>query len=165
MSAAGRTSRAFAINAGAFAAGAWCRDRGSSEVARAHRRRDLIERDCRLARRFAEALQQGGCEILNEVVLNQVLVSFGGAERRRVKIYWSELRETAQRHFRITASPGFLSWIFDTCAMQQARPWPFVTAPVISLVTCKNEYLIAQFRCGLTGLKSKRSNLSKCPKI
>ncbi len=42
---------------------------------------DLIERNCRLARRFAEALQQGGCEILNEVVLNQVLVSFGDATR------------------------------------------------------------------------------------
>jgi threonine aldolase len=38
---------------------------------------DLIERNCKLARRFAEALQQGGCQILNEVVLNQVLVSFG----------------------------------------------------------------------------------------
>jgi glutamate/tyrosine decarboxylase-like PLP-dependent enzyme len=42
---------------------------------------DLIETNCRLARRFAEALQAEGCEILNEVVLNQVLVSFGGAAR------------------------------------------------------------------------------------
>jgi glutamate/tyrosine decarboxylase-like PLP-dependent enzyme len=42
---------------------------------------DLIERNCRLSRRFAEALRQGGCEILNEVVLNQVLVSFGDAAR------------------------------------------------------------------------------------
>jgi glutamate/tyrosine decarboxylase-like PLP-dependent enzyme len=38
---------------------------------------DLIERTCRHARRFAEGLREGGCEILNEVVLNQVLVSFG----------------------------------------------------------------------------------------
>jgi len=45
--------------------------------------RDLIERNCRLARRFAEALEKGGCEILNEVVLNQVLVSFGDALRTR----------------------------------------------------------------------------------
>jgi len=44
---------------------------------------DLIERNCRLARRFAEALQQGGCEILNEVTLNQVLVSFGEDTRTR----------------------------------------------------------------------------------
>ena len=44
---------------------------------------DLIERNCRFARRFAEALQQGGCEILNEVVLNQVLVSFGDDARTR----------------------------------------------------------------------------------
>jgi glutamate/tyrosine decarboxylase-like PLP-dependent enzyme len=38
---------------------------------------DLIERNCAMARRFAGALQQEGCQILNEVVLNQVLVSFG----------------------------------------------------------------------------------------
>ena len=45
--------------------------------------RELIERNCRLARSFAEALEQGGCEILNEVALNQVLVSFGDAARTR----------------------------------------------------------------------------------
>lgn len=44
---------------------------------------DLIERNCYLARRFAEGLQRGGCEILNEVVLNQVLVSFGNDTRTR----------------------------------------------------------------------------------
>jgi glutamate/tyrosine decarboxylase-like PLP-dependent enzyme len=44
---------------------------------------EMIERNCRFARRFAEALRQGGCEILNEVVLNQVLVSFGDAARTR----------------------------------------------------------------------------------
>ncbi|MBK9171189.1 MAG: aspartate aminotransferase family protein [Bryobacterales bacterium] len=42
---------------------------------------DLIERNCRYARRFADALREGGCEILNDVVLNQVLVSFGDAAR------------------------------------------------------------------------------------
>jgi glutamate/tyrosine decarboxylase-like PLP-dependent enzyme len=42
---------------------------------------DLIERNCRLARRFAVELQQGGGEILNDVILNQVLVSFGDAAR------------------------------------------------------------------------------------
>jgi glutamate/tyrosine decarboxylase-like PLP-dependent enzyme len=38
---------------------------------------DLIDRCCRHATAFAEALRAGGCEILNDVVLNQVLVSFG----------------------------------------------------------------------------------------
>ena len=42
---------------------------------------ELIERNCDLARRFAEKLEQGGAEILNEVVLNQVLVSFGDTRR------------------------------------------------------------------------------------
>ncbi|MFB3825472.1 MAG: aspartate aminotransferase family protein [Bryobacteraceae bacterium] len=41
---------------------------------------EMIERTCRHARRFAEGLRSAGCEILNEVVLNQVLVSFGDAE-------------------------------------------------------------------------------------
>jgi len=38
---------------------------------------DLVERCCRHAVRFAKLLSDGGCEILNDVVLNQVLVSFG----------------------------------------------------------------------------------------
>jgi glutamate/tyrosine decarboxylase-like PLP-dependent enzyme len=44
---------------------------------------DLVERDCRYAARFAEGLRDAGFEILNEVVLNQVLVSFGGEEKTR----------------------------------------------------------------------------------
>jgi glutamate/tyrosine decarboxylase-like PLP-dependent enzyme len=42
---------------------------------------DLVERNCRHARRFAEGLEVAGYQVLNEVVLNQVLVSFGDAER------------------------------------------------------------------------------------
>jgi glutamate/tyrosine decarboxylase-like PLP-dependent enzyme len=38
---------------------------------------DLVERCCRHAQRFAAGLQAAGCEVLNDVVLNQVLVSFG----------------------------------------------------------------------------------------
>lgn len=46
---------------------------------------ELVERTCRHARRFAEVLGAAGYEILNEVVLNQVLVSFGdAAETERV---------------------------------------------------------------------------------
>ncbi len=42
---------------------------------------DLIERTCRHARRFAEGLTAAGYRVLNDVVLNQVLVSFGDAEK------------------------------------------------------------------------------------
>ncbi len=38
---------------------------------------ELVERCCRHAARFAEGFAKAGYEILNEVVLNQVLVSFG----------------------------------------------------------------------------------------
>ena len=41
---------------------------------------DLIERTCRYARRFAQGLTEAGYDVLNEVVLNQVLVSFGDAD-------------------------------------------------------------------------------------
>jgi len=44
---------------------------------------DLIERTCAHAHRFAEGLQQAGYEVLNEVVINQVLVSFGAAEKTK----------------------------------------------------------------------------------
>ena len=42
---------------------------------------DLIERTCRHADRFAQGLNAAGHHVLNDVVLNQVMVSFGCAER------------------------------------------------------------------------------------
>src|SRR4051812_35657595 len=42
---------------------------------------DLVERGCAMARRFAERLAAvDGVEVLNDVVLNQVLVRFGGGD-------------------------------------------------------------------------------------
>jgi glutamate/tyrosine decarboxylase-like PLP-dependent enzyme len=47
--------------------------------------REMIERNCHQAKMFAERLHDAGFSILNEVVLNQVLVSFGSpVETRRV---------------------------------------------------------------------------------
>jgi len=45
--------------------------------------RDLLERTSAHARRFASGLRADGHEILNDVALNQVLVSFGSPERTR----------------------------------------------------------------------------------
>ena len=44
---------------------------------------EMIERNCAQARRFADKLSAAGFEILNDVVLNQVLVSFGDAEKTK----------------------------------------------------------------------------------
>jgi glutamate/tyrosine decarboxylase-like PLP-dependent enzyme len=55
-----------------FAVWAAVRELGRDGVA------ELVGRCCRLARRFAGKLAEGGAEIANDVVLNQVLVSFGG---------------------------------------------------------------------------------------
>jgi glutamate/tyrosine decarboxylase-like PLP-dependent enzyme len=43
----------------------------------------MIERNCAQARRFAERLAVAGYDVLNEVVLNQVVVRFGDAERTK----------------------------------------------------------------------------------
>jgi glutamate/tyrosine decarboxylase-like PLP-dependent enzyme len=43
----------------------------------------LVSRNCAQARRIADALKRGGGEVLNEVVLNQVVVAFGGEERTK----------------------------------------------------------------------------------
>ncbi len=42
---------------------------------------DLVDRCCDLAKRFAERLGALGYSVLNDVVLNQVLVTFGSAEQ------------------------------------------------------------------------------------
>ena len=46
----------------------------------------LVDRTCRFARAFAHGLEARGFEILNDVVLNQVLVSFGSPEVTRTVI-------------------------------------------------------------------------------
>jgi glutamate/tyrosine decarboxylase-like PLP-dependent enzyme len=59
-----------------FAVWAALRELGSDGVTA------LVDRCCALARRFGEGLErQAGGEVVNEVVLNQVLVSFGDDER------------------------------------------------------------------------------------
>ena len=44
---------------------------------------ELVERSCAHAQRFAIGLRDAGFEVLNDVVINQVLVSFGSPERTR----------------------------------------------------------------------------------
>jgi glutamate/tyrosine decarboxylase-like PLP-dependent enzyme len=58
-----------------FAVWAALSELGSDGVA------DLVDRCCRLARRFADGLRAGGAEVVNDVVLNQVLVGFGDDRR------------------------------------------------------------------------------------
>jgi glutamate/tyrosine decarboxylase-like PLP-dependent enzyme len=43
----------------------------------------LVERTCAFAQKFAERLREAKFEILNDVVINQVLVSFGNPEQTR----------------------------------------------------------------------------------
>jgi glutamate/tyrosine decarboxylase-like PLP-dependent enzyme len=45
--------------------------------------REMIDRNCRQAKMFASGLRDAGFEVLNEVVLNQDLLSFGSADETR----------------------------------------------------------------------------------
>lgn len=47
---------------------------------------EIIERNCNQAHRFGDALHAAGFEVLNDVVLNQVLVSFGTPEQTQATI-------------------------------------------------------------------------------
>jgi glutamate/tyrosine decarboxylase-like PLP-dependent enzyme len=47
---------------------------------------DLVDRTCGHATRFADGLRRLGCDVLNEVVINQVLVSFGADTDTRAVI-------------------------------------------------------------------------------
>jgi glutamate/tyrosine decarboxylase-like PLP-dependent enzyme len=44
---------------------------------------ELVNRNCSQARKMADEMQQAGVEVLNEVVLNQVVVTFGDDERTK----------------------------------------------------------------------------------
>jgi glutamate/tyrosine decarboxylase-like PLP-dependent enzyme len=70
----------FSRRARGFAVYAAIRSLGREGIA------ELVDRCCAHARRFAAALEAGGAEILNDVVLNQVLVRFGDGERTRAVI-------------------------------------------------------------------------------
>src|SRR2546428_4934465 len=61
---------------------------------------DLVERTCRYAVRFAEGLRAAGHSILNEVVLNQMLVTIGDAETTQRVI--TAIQEDGTRWCRIT---------------------------------------------------------------
>lgn len=83
---------------------------------------EMIERNCGQARRFAERLAEGGCEILNEVVLNQVLVAFGDATRTRNVI------EAVQREG--TCWAGVTVWQGRTAMRISVSSWATTDADV-----------------------------------
>jgi threonine aldolase len=76
---------------------------------------DLVERNCKLAARFAERLRDAGFSILNEVVLNQVLVSFGEREMTRRVI--SELQKDG------TCWCGGTEWRGETVMRISVSSW------------------------------------------
>ncbi len=83
---------------------------------------DLIERTCGHARRFADGLAAGGCEILNDVVLNQVLVAFGDAART------GRVIEAIQRDGTLWA--GITVWQGRTAMRISVSSWATTTDDV-----------------------------------
>ena len=76
---------------------------------------EMIDRNCRMAARFAGRLSAAGYSILNEVVLNQVLVSFGDAAATRRVI--SELQNEG------TCWCGVTEWHGQTAMRISVSGW------------------------------------------
>ena len=82
----------------------------------------LVERCCELARRFADGLQAEGFDVLNEVALNQVLVSFGDDDTTRRTI------EAIQKDG--TCWCGITVWQGKTAMRISVSNWSTTTADV-----------------------------------
>ena len=83
---------------------------------------DLVERTCRYSRQFAEGLESAGYQVLNEVVLNQVLVSFGNPETTRKVI--AELQQDG------TCWCGSTVWQGHTAMRISVSSWATTDADV-----------------------------------
>jgi len=83
---------------------------------------DLVERTCRYAGQFAEGLHAAGYRVLNDVVLNQVLVSFGSSERTREVI--------ARVHRDGTCWCGGTAWQGHTAMRISVSSWATTEAHV-----------------------------------
>jgi len=79
---------------------------------------ELVERCCAHARRFAQGLRQAGHEVLNDVALNQVLVSFGSDATTRAVIERIQAEGTCwcsgtEWHGRAAMRISVSSWATD----------------------------------------------------
>jgi threonine aldolase len=74
----------------------------------------MFERNCSQARRFARGLRAAGHEVLNEVVLNQVVVTFGDASRTRRVI--AELQKEGTCWCGITEWRGRVAMRISVCS-------------------------------------------------
>lgn len=83
---------------------------------------ELFERSCRQAKRFAQGLTAGGHRVLNEVVLNQVVVTFGDAARTRKVI--EELQKEG------TCWCGVTEWQGRTAMRISVSSWATTDADV-----------------------------------
>jgi glutamate/tyrosine decarboxylase-like PLP-dependent enzyme len=83
---------------------------------------DIVERTSSHARRFAAGLHAAGFQILNDVVINQVLVSFGSAERT--------LRTVARLQSEGTCWCGSTVWQGYTAMRISVSSWATTEADV-----------------------------------
>jgi glutamate/tyrosine decarboxylase-like PLP-dependent enzyme len=88
---------------------------------------EMIERNCKHAARFASELRQAGYQVLNDVVLNQVLVSFGTPEVTR--------RVIAAIQQDRTCWCGGTSWHGNTAMRISVSSWATTDADVEQSIT------------------------------
>jgi glutamate/tyrosine decarboxylase-like PLP-dependent enzyme len=76
---------------------------------------EIVERTSSHARRFAQGLRAAGYQVLNDVVINQVLVSFGSAEKT--------LRAIARLQTEGTCWCGSTVWQGQTAMRISVSSW------------------------------------------
>jgi glutamate/tyrosine decarboxylase-like PLP-dependent enzyme len=95
---------------------------------------EMIERNCKHAARFASELRKAGYQVLNDVVLNQVVVSFGTPEATRRVI--AAIQEDR------TCWCGGTSWQGNTAMRISVSSWATTDADV-------EQSIAAILRCAL----------------
>lgn len=83
---------------------------------------EIVNRTCAHARHFADGLRAAGFQVLNDVVINQVLVSFGNAERT--------LRTVARLQSEGTCWCGSTVWQGHTAMRISVSSWATTEADV-----------------------------------
>src|SRR5207245_1247559 len=91
------------------------------------------ERTCRYAARFADGLRTAGYSILNEVLLNQVLVSFGDVDTTR--------RVVAAIQAEGTCWAGATVWRGHTAMIRPRGPSVFTAHDLLPRRTARRERL------------------------
>jgi len=97
---------------------------------------EMLDRCCSNARRFADGFREAGYEILNDVVLNQVLVSFGDDATNRKII--DEIQEEGTCWCGVTIWQGKTAMRISICNWATAKDDVDISLKAILAIANRN---------------------------